>query len=97
MKVWQNLLQWWEDKSPRAKSDNLAEIVDQARLEWLAAQNYYKTATDPDLIDYASFLIKACERRYMYLLKKARLEGCRHPAGISMSEITAAGTIRQTF
>jgi hypothetical protein len=98
MEIWQKLMKFWEASQGGAKSKgSLAEIIDQARLEWLAAQNYYKTATDPDLIDYSIFLTKAYERRYMYLLKKARQEGLRHPDGISLSGITDAGTIRQLF
>ncbi|MBP2637264.1 MAG: hypothetical protein H6Q72_3171 [Firmicutes bacterium] len=98
MGIWQKVMKFWDASQAGAKSkDSLAEIIDQARLEWLAAQNYYKTVTDPDLIDYSIFLIKAYERRYMYLLKKARQEGFRHPDGISLSGISEAGTIRQLF
>jgi hypothetical protein len=98
MGIWQRLFSFWDvDQTSTKGRGNLADIIDQARLEWLAAQNYYRTATDPDLIDYSIFLSKAYERRYMYLLKKAREEGFRHPLGISMSEIADSGTIRQRF
>jgi len=69
----------------------LAEVIDQARRDWLYAQNYYNTVTDPDLIDYALFLTKAYERRYMYLLRKVRQEGIR----VSTAEFIEAGTIRR--
>ena len=98
MGIWQRIMKFWDASQVGARGNsNLADIIDQARLDWLAAQNYYKTATDPDLVDYSIFLIKAYERRYMYLLKKARQEGFRHPTGISMSEIGDSGTIRQVF
>lgn len=98
MGIWQRVMMFWDASQDSVKrKDSLAEIIDQARVDWLAAQNYYKTVTDPDLIDYSIFLIKAYERRYMYLLKKARQEGLRHPDGISMSGISEAGTIRQLF
>jgi len=98
MGVWRRLLGLWDTEQFCAKGKNdLVDIIDQARLDWLAAQSYYKTATDPDLIDYSIFWIKACERRYMYLLKKARQEGIRHPGTISMSGITEVRTIRQAF
>ncbi len=98
MGVWRRLIKLWGADQCNGKSNsNMADIIDQARLEWLAAQNYYRTVTDPDLIDYSIFLIKAYERRYMYLLKKARQEGFRHPGGIGTSEIIDAGTIRQIF
>lgn len=99
MVAWRRLLGLWDTEQPSAKLKiNMADLIDQARLDWIAAQRYYRTVTDPDLIDYAIFLIKAYERRYMYLLKKARQEGLRHPQGISMAEITETeGTIRQAF
>ena len=98
MGVWRRLLGFWDtDQSCSKGKTNLIEIIDQARLEWIAAQSYYRTVTDPDLIDYSIYLIMACERRYMYLLKKARQEGIRHQGIISMSGITGVGAIRQTF
>ncbi|MDF2568861.1 MAG: hypothetical protein K0R55_465 [Sporomusa sp.] len=99
MVAWRRLLGLWDTEQNGSKGGMpcLAEIVDQARRDWLYAQNYYRTVTDPDLIDYAVFLTKAYERKYMYLLKKARQEGARYPGGISMAEITEAGTMRRVF
>ena len=98
MGVWRRLLGFWDtEQSCTVGKEDLTDIIDQARLDWIGAQNYYRTVTDPDLIDYSIFLIKACERRYMYLLKKARQEGIRHPEIISMSGITEVGTIRQAL
>jgi hypothetical protein len=51
--------------------DFLDEIK-QAREEWIAAQNFFENATDPDLIDYAIYRIEATRRRYMYLIKQAK-------------------------
>ena len=53
----------------------LSEAVEQARREWLCAQNYYNAVSDSDLVDHATYLIQAAEKKYMYLLKKARSEG----------------------
>lgn len=50
----------------------LAEAVEQARLEWLAARNYFDQVVEPDLIDYAVLSIGAAEKRYMLLLARAR-------------------------
>ncbi|MGL5513922.1 MAG: YaaL family protein [Sporomusa sp.] len=92
MVVWQKLLGLWHSEHNGTKGmPTLAEIIDQARRDWLYAQNYYNTVTDPDLIDYALFLTKAYERRYMYLLRKVRQEGLR----VSMAEFIEAGTIRR--
>ncbi|XER15602.1 hypothetical protein SATMO3_58970 [Sporomusa aerivorans] len=94
--VWRRLLGLWNNERPDSReSVNMAAVVDQARRDWLYAQNYYKTVTDPDLVDYAAFLIKAYERRYIYLLKKARQEGFYYPNGMALSGIMDAGTVRQ--
>jgi len=56
----------------------LPQAVEAARLEWLMAQNYYNTVSDKDLVDHAVYLMQATEKKYMYLLKKARSEGIRN-------------------
>jgi hypothetical protein len=47
-------------------------IIEQARQEWLHAKSYFDNVVDPDLVDYAVYSVEAAERKYMYLLKKAR-------------------------
>lgn len=49
-------------------------IVEQARREWQDAKSRFEQIADPDLIDHAIYAIEATERRYIYLLKKAREE-----------------------
>ncbi len=53
----------------------LTDVVEQARREWLAAQHYYNSVSDSDLVDHAVYLMQAAEKKYVYLLKKARSEG----------------------
>ena len=53
----------------------MPELIEQARREWQDAQEYYNNFTDNDLIDHAAFRIQAAEKRYVYLMKKAREEG----------------------
>lgn len=53
----------------------LKEQLEQARNEWLSAQNYYDNVSDADLVDYAAYHIQAAEKKYTYLLKRARHEG----------------------
>ena len=53
----------------------LPDTVEQARQEWLAAQSYYDSVTDTDLIDHAVYLMQAAEKKYIYLLKQARQKG----------------------
>ncbi|HEY8425351.1 MAG TPA: DUF2508 family protein [Limnochordales bacterium] len=49
----------------------VAALVEQARREWMAAQNEFDSVTDPDLVDHAIFAMQAAERRYVYLLRLA--------------------------
>ncbi|SDD61658.1 YaaL family protein [Sporomusa acidovorans] len=62
---------------PATKCPPLREQLEQARHEWLSAQNYYNNVSDADLIDYATYHIQAAEKKYIYLLKRARHEGLR--------------------
>ena len=63
---------------PVPKYQPLPEQIEQARQEWLNAQNYYNNVADVDLIDYAAYMIKAAEKKYTYLLKRARREGIHY-------------------
>lgn len=56
----------------KVKPPSVLEAVEQARLEWVAARRYFETVTDPDLIDHAVYLLEAAQRKYTYVLKKAR-------------------------
>ncbi|BBB90851.1 MAG TPA: YaaL family protein [Methylomusa anaerophila] len=82
--MWSNflrILSWGSEGSEHKIMDSLSVVVEQARQEWLYAQTLYDIVTDPDLIDHAAYLIKATEKKYIYLLRKARHEGvCRSPA-----------------
>lgn len=51
---------------------SLVESVEAAREEWLNSRAYFETVTDPDLVDHAIYSMEAAEKRYTYLLKKAR-------------------------
>ncbi len=54
---------------------SLAESVEHAREEWLGSRAYFDTVSDPDLVDHAIYMMEAAEKRYIYLLKKAREAG----------------------
>ena len=56
-------------------AQNLPDAIEQARREWHCAQNYYNSVSDTDLVDHAVYLMQAAEKKYTYLLKKARQEG----------------------
>lgn len=74
-----NLLAGLVDNGPPpAPMPALIDVVEQARREWLSAQNYYNSVSDSDLVDHAVYLMQAAEKKYTYLLKKARQEGVTH-------------------
>jgi len=64
---------------PSGKPPTPLESISQAREEWIAARNYFETVSDPDLVDHAVYLLGAAERKYMYLLKRAKNEGLDSP------------------
>ncbi|HHU81829.1 MAG TPA: YaaL family protein [Firmicutes bacterium] len=50
-------------------------LIEEAKRDWLAARNYFNAVTDPDLIDHAIYTMEAAEKRYAYLLRRAREDG----------------------
>ena len=61
--------------SPQCSSQ--LQAVERARLDWLIFGNYYQQIRDPELVEHAAFELKARERRYMYLLTRAKTAGLR--------------------
>mgnify|MGYP001302797747 CR=1 FL=1 len=64
---------------PTADPLSPLESVVRARDEWTAAKNYFEMVSDPDLVDHAIYMLEAAERKYMYLLKRAKTEGLESP------------------
>ena len=64
-----------EDLASDYDEQQFIESIIRARNDWMAAQNFFENVTDPDLIDYAIYDIEAAKRKYMYLLKQAKLNG----------------------
>ncbi|RQD73253.1 MAG: DUF2508 family protein [Candidatus Syntrophonatronum acetioxidans] len=58
-----------------AKEEELWEIIEQARLEWKRAEEFFNWVEDPELVDHAVYALGAAEKKYTYLLKKARKAG----------------------
>lgn len=50
----------------------LLEAVRAAKKEWETAELYFNEVTDPDLVEYAVFILEAAKRKYLYLWKKSR-------------------------
>lgn len=57
--------------APSTKEE-LSSIVQQAKQEWLNAQEYFNQATDPELVDHAILSVQVAERKYMYWLKQIK-------------------------
>ncbi len=74
---WYNLFERLADNDITGTGDDhsLLRRVEQARREWLEAQDYYDAVSDPDLVDYAVHMMQAAEKKYMFLLKAARARG----------------------
>lgn len=63
-----------EQNRLQAENLTLVELVDRARREWEQAKILFDEVKDPDLIDHAIYAMEAAERKYIYLLKKAKEE-----------------------
>lgn len=56
------------------KNYSLPTLVEKARLEWEQTKMVFNEVNDPELIDHTIYAMEAAERKYMYLLKKAKRE-----------------------
>lgn len=57
--------------SEQAEQDLRLQIT-AAHREWQAAQQYFQSVTEPQLVDHAVHAIIAAEQKYMFLLKQLR-------------------------
>lgn len=68
------------------QEETLPEIIQQAKRDWDTAKVYYNNVSDTDLIDHAVYLLQAAEKKYIYLIKKAKAEGITYsPYGVKYS------------
>jgi|SRR5690606_26685359 len=61
-----------EDEPARVR---WVEEVEAARREWLGYRAYFDCVSEPELVDHAIYAVQAAERKYMYLLRRARMAG----------------------
>ncbi|HWI53567.1 MAG TPA: DUF2508 family protein [Symbiobacteriaceae bacterium] len=52
--------------------DELQHQVSAAHREWVTAQQYFQSVSEPELVDHAVHSIIAAEQKYTYLLRKLR-------------------------
>lgn len=58
--------------TPRDEKAELISNIQKAHDEWMAARAYFESVADPNLIDYAVLSVEAAEKKYTYLMNKAR-------------------------
>lgn len=59
---------------PDSPQQDFLSQVRQAHRDWQIALNNFNYCTDQDFIDYSIYNIEAAEKKYVYLLKRARKE-----------------------
>ena len=57
----------------------LPELVEEARMECMLAHRYFESVSDPELVDHATYLIQATEKRYRHLLSLQRQLSIKQP------------------
>lgn len=80
MKLPVNLTSMWQrNRGARTLGDSdhmahqdLHTQVEAAHREWLAAQQYFQSVSEPDLVDHAIYALEAAQRKYMYLFRQLR-------------------------
>ncbi|MFW6022629.1 MAG: DUF2508 family protein [Halanaerobiaceae bacterium] len=66
--TWQPILE--EKGIVKEQELEMEDYLSKARHEWIEAQNYFDNVSEPELVDHASYLLRAAESKYTYLLKK---------------------------
>ena len=62
-------------KNEKTEKQQIIEGLEDAYKDWQQKEEYFKWVTDPDLIDYSIYAIKASKIKYSYFLKKAKEMG----------------------
>ena len=67
-----HLLLYGNERKDEMEEWNDQRIVDEARREWEMAANLFEEVTDPELVDYAVYNLRAAEKKYIYHLNRLR-------------------------
>ncbi|NLY88356.1 MAG: YaaL family protein [Firmicutes bacterium] len=65
----------WRERAARIPKEKQFGLIEEAKRDWQAARDYFNAVTDPELIDHAIYTMEAAEKRYVYLLRRAREDG----------------------
>lgn len=68
-----------EDKVVKVQHPDIIDDVEEAKRDWLLACAHFDNVTDPELVDHAIYLMEAAQKRYIYMLRRAREEKVTHP------------------
>jgi hypothetical protein len=60
---------------PQEPGADLLDAVRRATSDYRAAQVYFESVTETELVDQAIHLVAAAEKKLLYLIRKAREEG----------------------
>lgn len=60
-----------------SESQNIVEQLENAAKEWLKANRDFNLAYEEEIIDYYTYIIKACQVKYEYYLKEAKKRGLK--------------------
>ncbi|MFT5872867.1 MAG: hypothetical protein ACI8WT_001805 [Clostridium sp.] len=63
--------------------------LEEAKLEWESAKNYFGAADDPRLVDYAIYRENQAKAKYIYFLLEARRIGVTIDASYMIEELDA--------
>ena len=69
-----NLLSKVDRYRKKQTEEKYWRLIEEAKQDWQEARAYFNTVTEPELVDHAIYALGAAEKRYVYLLKKAREE-----------------------
>ncbi len=64
-------------KQINSKEEELLLELKNTKQELEYAKNYFNNVTDPELVAHASYLLKASDQKYSYLLSKAKRNGIK--------------------
>ncbi len=49
-----------------------SRLIDQAKQDWIDAENIFNEAIDERLVDYAIYEMEAAERKFMHLINQEK-------------------------
>lgn len=73
--IWQGWFRLWapsETRRTQEEERTLRLEMEAADREVKAAEQYFQSVTNPELVDHAIFTVEAAKRKYLYLYRRLR-------------------------